>query len=164
MRADPRRWSNYPWRAPPSARQGERAARFEKELEVIVDKAKANGPGVSADQIQPDFERALRVLKSDIDPAIEGMAETRGDVSAAWKIISDECHVNKAAAWFFRTQVLNASDEKSWDVLRSLAGLLENANLRDLFRRAARGTIETRYSFPTRMARLARLYDDLLAR
>jgi mannitol-1-phosphate/altronate dehydrogenase len=91
-----------------------------------ADKAKA---GVSSDQIQPDFARALRVLKSDIDPAIEGMAETRGDVSAAWKIISDECHVNKAAARFFRVQVLNASEEKSWDVLRSLAGLLKAANI-----------------------------------
>jgi mannitol-1-phosphate/altronate dehydrogenase len=92
-----------------------------------ADKAKA--AGVSPDQIQPDFERALRVLKADIDPAIEGMAETRGDVSAAWKIISDECHVNKAAARFFRVQVLNASEEKSWDVLRSLAGLLKAANI-----------------------------------
>ena len=46
---------------------------------------------------------------------------------------------------------------------RSLAGLLTNADLRDLFRAAARRTIETRYSFPTRMKRLAHLYDELLA-
>ena len=58
--------------------------------------------------------------------------------------------------------LIDAGDQAALD--RSLAGLLTNPELRDLFRRAARRTVETRYSFPTRMARLARLYDDLLAR
>jgi glycosyltransferase involved in cell wall biosynthesis len=45
----------------------------------------------------------------------------------------------------------------------ALFGLLTNAGLRDLFRDAARRTVETRFSFPTRMQRLKRIYDDLLA-
>ena len=37
-----------------------------------------------------------------------------------------------------------------------------NAGLREAFRAAGRDTIETRYSFTTRMQRLAGLYDQLL--
>jgi len=47
---------------------------------------------------------------------------------------------------------------------RSLNGLLTNPGLRDLLRTAGRRTIETRYSFPVRMQRLKRIYDELLAR
>ncbi len=46
---------------------------------------------------------------------------------------------------------------------RSLYGVLTNAGLRDLFRTTGRRTVETRYSFPVRMQRLKRIYDDLLA-
>jgi glycosyltransferase involved in cell wall biosynthesis len=45
----------------------------------------------------------------------------------------------------------------------ALAGLLTNAALRDVFRTAGRRTVETRYSFATRMQRLKRLYDELLS-
>lgn len=44
----------------------------------------------------------------------------------------------------------------------ALAGLATNPGLRDLFRAAGRRTVETRYSFATRMSRLARIYDELL--
>lgn len=44
----------------------------------------------------------------------------------------------------------------------ALAGLLKNDGLRELFRAAGRRTVETRYSFATRMQRLKRLYDELL--
>lgn len=57
--------------------------------------------------------------------------------------------------------LIDPGDQAALD--RSLAGLLTNADLRDVFRTAARRTIETRYSFPTRMKRLAHLYDELLA-
>jgi glycosyltransferase involved in cell wall biosynthesis len=46
----------------------------------------------------------------------------------------------------------------------ALRGLLTNPGLRDLFRAAGRRTVETRYSFPTRMTRLKRIYDELLNR
>lgn len=45
----------------------------------------------------------------------------------------------------------------------ALGGLLRNDGLRELFRAAGRRTVETRYSFATRMQRLKRLYDELLA-
>jgi glycosyltransferase involved in cell wall biosynthesis len=45
----------------------------------------------------------------------------------------------------------------------ALAGLLTNAALRKVFRTAGRRTVETRYSFATRMQRLKRLYDELLS-
>jgi glycosyltransferase involved in cell wall biosynthesis len=50
------------------------------------------------------------------------------------------------------------------ELTEALAKLLSDADLRDDLRRAARRTIETRYSFPVRMTKLARIYDDLLAR
>jgi glycosyltransferase involved in cell wall biosynthesis len=45
----------------------------------------------------------------------------------------------------------------------ALYGVLTNDGLRDLFRRAGRRTVEGQYSFPTRMNRLKRIYDELLA-
>jgi glycosyltransferase involved in cell wall biosynthesis len=45
----------------------------------------------------------------------------------------------------------------------ALAGLLTNPALREVFRAAGRRTVETRYSFATRMQRLKRLYDELLS-
>ena len=46
----------------------------------------------------------------------------------------------------------------------ALSGLLRNDGLRELFRAAGRRTVETRYSFATRMQRLKRLYDELLVK
>jgi glycosyltransferase involved in cell wall biosynthesis len=45
----------------------------------------------------------------------------------------------------------------------ALHGVLVNDGLRELFRRAGRRTVEGRYSFPTRMQKLKRIYDELLA-
>lgn len=44
----------------------------------------------------------------------------------------------------------------------ALAAVLNNDGLRSMFRRAGRRTVEGRYSFPTRMLRLKRIYDELL--
>jgi hypothetical protein len=44
-------------------------------------------------------------------------------MSAAWKIVEDECHVNKAAAKDFR-KIRNMSDELRDDYLRSLYELM----------------------------------------
>ena len=44
----------------------------------------------------------------------------------------------------------------------ALAGVLKNEPLREMFRAAGRRTVETRYSFATRMQRLKCLYDELL--
>ena len=45
----------------------------------------------------------------------------------------------------------------------ALFAVLANPGLHDLLRRAGRRTVEARYSFPTRMQRLKRIYDELLA-
>lgn len=57
--------------------------------------------------------------------------------------------------------LVNAGDAEG--LTTALAGLVGNPALRAVFRAAGRRTVETRYSFATRMARLARLYDELLA-
>jgi hypothetical protein len=77
---------------------------------------------------KPDFERAIRVLNHDIKPTEEKNAESRGDLSAAWKIIADECHVNKSAAKAFH-KLATASAEKKDDWLRSFYGLCQAAGL-----------------------------------
>jgi hypothetical protein len=45
-----------------------------------------------------DAERVLKVLAHDVAPAEEGTRARAGDLSAAWKIIEDECGCNKSAA------------------------------------------------------------------
>ena len=77
---------------------------------------------------KPDFERALRVMKNDIAPIEDSNSQSRGDLSAAWKVIADDCHVNKRAAKYFQ-KLLGASDETRDDELRSLYGLLETAGV-----------------------------------
>ena len=79
--------------------------------------------------VQPDYEKALRIMRADIKPAEEQNAESRGHLSAAWKAIEDEAHVNKAAAKIFRKQVLESSVEKRDDFLRSLYGLMRAAHI-----------------------------------
>ena len=44
----------------------------------------------------------------------------------------------------------------------ALHRLLADSDERETFRRAGRRTVETRYSFPVRMQKLARIYDELL--
>jgi len=69
----------------------------------------------------PDFKRAIKVITNDVEPQDERNAKARGEMSAAWKIVEDECHVNKAAAKDFR-KIRNMSDELRDDYLRSLYG------------------------------------------
>jgi hypothetical protein len=71
----------------------------------------------------PDFKRAIKVITNDVEPQDERNAKARGEMSAAWKIVEDECHVNKAAAKDFR-KIRNMSDELRDDYLRSLYGLM----------------------------------------
>ena len=72
---------------------------------------------------QPDFERALRIMTADIKPAEEKNASARGDLSAAWKAIEDECHCHKGGAKFF-AKLLAMSPEQRDDLLRTVYGLM----------------------------------------
>lgn len=76
-----------------------------------------------------DFERALRIMRHDVAPAEENSAETRGELSGAWKQIVDECGCSSSAAKFFRKQILTASEEKKDDSLRTLYGLMAAAGI-----------------------------------
>lgn len=72
----------------------------------------------------PDFAKALRILSNDVRPAEEKNAGSRGDLSAAWKAIEDDCHCNKSATkTFYKLQGM--SDEKRDDYLRTLYGLMK---------------------------------------
>ena len=77
---------------------------------------------------KPDFARALRVMKNDIAPLDDANSQSRGDMSAAWKVIADDCHVNKRAAKYFQ-KLQAASDELRDDELRSLYGLMAEAGI-----------------------------------
>lgn len=57
--------------------------------------------------------------------------------------------------------LVNAGDING--LTAALSTLLASTGLRDTFRTEGRRTVETRYSFATRMERLKRLYDELLA-
>ena len=69
----------------------------------------------------PDFAKMKRIFLTDIKPAEEKNAKSRGDLSAAWKAIEDECHCNKAAAKLLH-KLNNMSEETRDDFLRTLYG------------------------------------------
>lgn len=69
----------------------------------------------------PDFERMKKVFLKDIKPAEEKNAKSRGDLSAAWKVIEDECGLNKKAAKLLH-KLNNESEETRDDFLRTLWG------------------------------------------
>lgn len=95
-----------------SARKDDDMARTAKKKDDEVELIKT-----------PDFKRAIKVITNDVEPQDERNAKARGEMSAAWKIVEDECHVNKAAAKDFR-KIRNMSDELRDDYLRSLYGLM----------------------------------------
>jgi hypothetical protein len=72
---------------------------------------------------KPDFEKAVRIFRGDIKPAIEAAGEKAQEASTAYKAIKNDCHVNTRAAKFV-FQLAGESEEKRNDVLRSVRGLL----------------------------------------
>lgn len=71
--------------------------------------------------LAPDFEKMKRIFARDIKPAAEANAKTRGDLSAAWKAIEDDCHLNKRAAKLLH-KLHGESEETRDDFLRTLYG------------------------------------------
>lgn len=86
-------------------------------------KAKTEDEEQAIELQKPDFERALRIMTHDVKPAEEKNATARGDLSAAWKTIEDDCHCNKSAAKHF-AKLLGMSEEARDDHLRTLYGLM----------------------------------------
>lgn len=81
---------------------------------------KSDGPVVEQ-ILAPDFEKMKRIFLHDISPASEKNAKTRGDLSAAWKAIENDAHVNKRAAKLLH-KLYGESEETRDDFLRSLYG------------------------------------------
>jgi hypothetical protein len=71
--------------------------------------------------LAPDFEKMKKIFQRDIKPADEKNAKTRGDLSAAWKAVEDDCHCNKKAAKLL-FKLHQASEEERDDFLRTLYG------------------------------------------
>lgn len=77
---------------------------------------------------KPDFEGALRVLRADVNPATEGGAKLRGDLSAAWKSIENDHHCNKKGAKFVHG-LMRMDVQVRDDVLRTVYGLMRAAGI-----------------------------------
>lgn len=69
----------------------------------------------------PDFEKMKRIFTRDIRPAEDKNAKARGDLSAAWRAIEDDCHCNKSGAKLLH-KLHGMSEETRDDFLRTLYG------------------------------------------
>jgi hypothetical protein len=76
----------------------------------------------------PDFAKMKTIFLHDIKPAEEKNAKARGDLSAAWKAIEDDCHCNKRAAKLLH-RLYNESEETRDDFLRTLYGGMQALGL-----------------------------------
>lgn len=70
----------------------------------------------------PDFEKAVRIYRADIKPAVEKAGEHSQEASTGYKAIK-ELGVNTRAAKFV-FKLAGESEEKRNDILRSLRGLM----------------------------------------
>lgn len=82
----------------------------------------SNGP------IRPDFEKMKSIFLNDIIPSEEKNAKSRGDLSAAWKAVEDDCHAHKKAAKDIK-RLYSSSEEARSDYLRTFLGALEAFNM-----------------------------------
>lgn len=78
--------------------------------------------------IKPDFERAIRILKSDLNPLTEEGAKIRGDQAAGWKTIEKDCHCNKKGMKFVHS-LMRMDPEIRDDVLRTVYGGMQAAKI-----------------------------------
>lgn len=83
--------------------------------------SKPDGGAVVTQILAPDFAKMKRIFDHDIRPASEANAKTRGDLSAAWKAIETDCHLNKRAAKLLH-KLSGESEETRDDFLRTLYG------------------------------------------
>ncbi|HEX7852082.1 MAG TPA: hypothetical protein VF503_00115 [Sphingobium sp.] len=78
--------------------------------------------------LKPDFERAIRILRSDVNPLTEESAKIRGDQSAAWKEIEKDCHCNKKAMKLVHS-LMRMDPEVRDDFLRTQYGAMASAKI-----------------------------------
>lgn len=77
---------------------------------------------------KPDFDRAIKILKGDLNPLTEEGAKIRGDQAAAWKAIEKDCHCNKKAMKTVHA-LMRMDPELRDDYLRTLYGGMEAAGI-----------------------------------
>lgn len=98
-----------------------------KGTEMARGKKAADKP-INGEVPQPDFERAINVLKADLNPLTEEGAKIRGDQAAAWKIIEKDCHCNKKAMKALHG-LMRMDPELRDDYLRTLYGGMQAAGI-----------------------------------
>jgi hypothetical protein len=82
----------------------------------------ARGEGEKVKEVAaPDFAKMKRIFLTDLKPANEQNAKSRGDLSAAWGAIEKDCHCNKRAAKLL-FKLNGESEETRDDFLRTLYG------------------------------------------
>lgn len=77
---------------------------------------------------KPDFDRAIKILKGDLNPLTEEGAKIRGDQAAAWKMIEKDCHCNKKAMKQVHA-LMRMDPEIRDDFLRTLYGGMQAAGI-----------------------------------
>ena len=107
---------------PPEALQMIGTARKEDEM------AKAAKNEGAHEVPKPDFDRAIKILKTDLNPLTENSAKIRGDQAAAWKMIEKDCHCNKKAMKAVHT-LIRMDPELRDDYLRTLYGGMKAAGI-----------------------------------
>lgn len=98
-----------------------------KGHDMARDKKAADKP-ISGEIPTPDFDRAIRILKADLNPLTEKGAKIRGDQAASWKLIEKDCHCNKKAIKTVH-QLMRMDPELRDDYLRSLWGGMQAAGI-----------------------------------
>lgn len=77
---------------------------------------------------KPDFDRAIKILKKDLNPLTEESAKVRGDQAAAWKMIEKDCNCNKKAMKAVHS-LMRMDPELRDDYLRTFYGAMEAADI-----------------------------------
>lgn len=98
----------------------------EKKEGIEVAKKATKNEAERADK--PDFEKALKIIRGDINRHDQEMSTIRGEMSGAWKAVEKDCHVNKKGARIFRA-LFNMEEELRDDCLRTLYGLMAAAGI-----------------------------------
>lgn len=87
-----------------------------------------NGADEAREIPAPDFKRAIKILKADLNPLTEESAKVRGDQAAAWKMIEKDCNCNKKALKAVHA-LMRMAPELRDDYLRSLYGGMQEAGI-----------------------------------
>lgn len=108
---------------PPPAEAYELLGQTKKEP-AMAGRRKAREPEQTSSEVaQPDIAKMKQIFIRDLKPAGEQSAKIRGDQSAAWKAVENDCHCNKQAAKAL-LKLMGESEELRDDYLRTfLMGL-----------------------------------------